>query len=261
MNENKLKELNDLLSEVFTEFKSHKCELILKDSFPIMWFGDMEAYMHSRQRIVTIGLNPSDREFEEGTNRFNGAKEAIEKDDIWSYTNAMNRYFDKENNTYTGWFSHYNKVLSGLDATYGECFGEKKENTAVHIDFVPVATTKKWSKMRTKEKRFLVCQSREHLQRLICILNPNIIVASVNSQMMIGMFQTKDKTPIKAYNNGKGKRKGYIRVFQLDNNYKVANGYERLLIWGQCMYVPFGAISVNKERGETIGKIIKNILK
>ena len=33
--------------------------------FPIKWFGDRNAYMKSLVKIITVGLNPSDKEFRE----------------------------------------------------------------------------------------------------------------------------------------------------------------------------------------------------
>ena len=35
----------------------------IEGNFPIVWLGDMEAYLRSETRVVTVGLNPSDREF------------------------------------------------------------------------------------------------------------------------------------------------------------------------------------------------------
>ena len=37
-----------------------RCGLI-----PIDWFGDREAYNESKVKVVTVGLNPSDKEFRE----------------------------------------------------------------------------------------------------------------------------------------------------------------------------------------------------
>ena len=34
-------------------------------NFPILWFGDMDAYFRSEIRVITVGLNPSIREFSE----------------------------------------------------------------------------------------------------------------------------------------------------------------------------------------------------
>lgn len=43
---------------------------IVQDSIPILWFGDMEAYCHSKRKIVTVGLNPSLQEFPKDKDRF-----------------------------------------------------------------------------------------------------------------------------------------------------------------------------------------------
>ena len=38
---------------------------VVPDSIPIVYFGNLQSYLDSRTRIVTVGLNPSGVEFDE----------------------------------------------------------------------------------------------------------------------------------------------------------------------------------------------------
>lgn len=67
------------------------------EPMPILWFGDKNAYKKSGLKIVTVGLNPSDREFRGNDNQqpstklrfpsFKGTMESLET--------ALNEYFEK----------------------------------------------------------------------------------------------------------------------------------------------------------------------
>ena len=118
---------------------------ILMNVPPILWFGNMNS---DKQKIVTIGANPSDREFcsKTGTiyNRFvySTPYNAI------NLEKAYNEYF--QHNPYRGWFGapsggRVEAFLNGLDASYYD--NSDFTYQAIHIDFFPFATNKKFKDM------------------------------------------------------------------------------------------------------------------
>ena len=73
---------------------------------PIKWFGDIDAYMKSPVKIITVGLNPSDKEFREKngdpfTTKLRFPDYIVGNDA--SLEKALNCYFEK--NPYRQWFN------------------------------------------------------------------------------------------------------------------------------------------------------------
>ena len=60
-------------------------------AIPILFFGDLDAYLASRMRVLTVGLNPSLREFPDGEpfSRFPLAEELTPPDWTKSRTFAL----------------------------------------------------------------------------------------------------------------------------------------------------------------------------
>jgi len=126
---------------------------------PVMMFGRLQT-----SRVATLGLNPSNLEFEaaggiplnEPLNRFetlntlrlqdwsHAGKAEIER--IWS---ACEFYFTRR--PYDGWFRPLDKVVSGLGVSYYDAW-----STACHLDLVPFATGEKWSSLRSDTRENLV---------------------------------------------------------------------------------------------------------
>lgn len=84
----------------------------------IKWFGDKNAYMNSPVRIITVGLNPSDKEFREKDGEPYSSRlrfpDYIIGDDV-SLENALNNYFEK--NPYRKWFNAgFEPLLNGMNA-------------------------------------------------------------------------------------------------------------------------------------------------
>src|SRR4051812_23219231 len=56
--------LRYLVDEAWREYDLHRHEeFVVKPSVPILFFGDLQRYLSSPVRIVTVGLNPSRIEF------------------------------------------------------------------------------------------------------------------------------------------------------------------------------------------------------
>ena len=108
---------------------------------PILFFGDVDAYFGSRLRVVTVGLNPSSREFpaDDPLRRFPLA-EGIDRADLGRYVDALSEYFRVD--PYAGWFGAWEPLLNGADASYYP----GAASAALHTDICsPVATDPTWS--------------------------------------------------------------------------------------------------------------------
>ncbi len=143
---------------------------------PIYWFGNRIAYEASSIKVVTVGLNPSDREF-----RPNDAT-AVSKDFRFpdfdgtdmSLELALNNYFKR--NPYNTWFKgSFGSVLQSFDAS----FYDDAKNTAIHTDICsPWATIPTWSKLSEDLKKRLETEGYILWKKLILELQPDVILFS-----------------------------------------------------------------------------------
>jgi hypothetical protein len=143
---------------------------------PIHWFGDRPAYESSPLRVVTVGLNPSDREFRPNDNTqiskdfrfpdFDGTEEGLKK--------ALNNYFNV--NPYHAWFkSSFGAVLKSFDAS----FNNGAKNTALHTDICsPWATIPTWSKLGDDVCQELETEGKILWKNLMLELLPDVILFS-----------------------------------------------------------------------------------
>ena len=151
--------LNRLISQswnAFVALQSMPC--VISDAIPILWFGDLDAYSKSPIRIVTVGLNPSNKEFQDKDCdpisvdlRFRSAvpllgKQTLNGSDFKLYRQAMNEYF--KCNPYKRWFQWHEAALIHLNASYGGKMNPQNihyDNTAIHIDIkTAIATNPTW---------------------------------------------------------------------------------------------------------------------
>lgn len=188
------KGLRGLYQEFIDDFLSKRdnplCKkFIVKKSIPIVHFGNLEKYKHSKRRIVTVGLNPSNNEFYEKRFEFIDFKKSNEKDNVSMLSTTLNRYFDV--NPYNKWFFNGEYVLNVLGATYYENpvydTGGDTYDTAVHIDiYSSIATDPTWGKLEVNVKNEL--QNNTLFKKLLKYLNPDVIVVSVNKDIFNQCF-------------------------------------------------------------------------
>ena len=118
-------------------------------SLPVLFFGDLPA-----ARIATVGLNPSKQEYLDqsgaqlqGSNRrFETldsldatSRETLSDHQIDRAISTMRSYFQPGMPIYS-WFSHLDRVLTPLGASYGA-------GSAAHLDLVQEATNPTWSQL------------------------------------------------------------------------------------------------------------------
>lgn len=163
-------ELQGLSENVWKIFNESNNPHIVSESIPILYFGNVEKYLNSPLKIVTVGLNPSKIEFPESnrTLRFDQSR------DIAKYISTLNTYF--KNNPYKLWFDSYESMLNGLQSSYYST----QANTAIHTDICsPFATDPTWSKLDTDSKESLSSPGISIWHQLVRILEPDIILISV----------------------------------------------------------------------------------
>jgi hypothetical protein len=153
---------------------------LVRPSIPILYFGDLRRYRQSQLRVLTVGLNPSNREFpsDDPFRRFPAAANLDRRKAGWEtvHKTALNNYFRVA--PYKPWFNAWEVLLQGMGASYWEA-----PNIAIHTDLCsPLATDPTWSGLNAADP------SAHHLlepggariwRRLVETLHPHIILISV----------------------------------------------------------------------------------
>lgn len=146
----------------------------VKDSMPILFFGNYDAYRESDVRIVTVGLNPSAREFpnDDRYKRFPTAKD-IDPGDQDTYLRALSEYFGPNQ---LNWFNNYSVVLKGIEASYQSEGGP----TALHTDICsPVAIATRWGAIPPSTQCDLMKHGVPLWHQLLMALQPCVVIVSI----------------------------------------------------------------------------------
>ena len=203
-----------------------------------MFFGDLGAYWNSPLRVVTVGLNPSLKEFpaDDPFQRFpmDGS------DGDWEpsrYLDSMSAYFCT--NPYRSWFAAFEPLLNGAGASY---YADKAASTALHTDICsPVATNPTWTGLGKTEQKALELDGTLLWHRLLEALRPEVVFLSVAKRHLrricfapiidwrtVHIFERKG--------NGAPRKQPYeIRA----RWHKVGGGWS-LFVFGQAATKPFG---------------------
>lgn len=155
-------------------------------AMPILFFGDIDAYLRSPLRVITVGLNPSNAEFPDNPEKFPGQdrfwrfREAEGLEGIASpadfkrYIRALSSYFDHK--PLRRWFDTYKGLLEGMDTS----FYEGAASTALHTDLCsPLATDPTWSKLQKESKTMLLGPGSDLWHDLVRVLRPQVMLISV----------------------------------------------------------------------------------
>lgn len=169
---------DELIQAFIDDFEAKKelpCVKKANAAFPIVWFGDSEAYFKSERKIVTVGLNPSSREFTWARGeRFTLTREnAPKRIDASVLKEQLDGYFERKP---YGWFGAFEAALAKFDAGYRAADG--KRNRALHVDaFSSLATTPAWSRLKAERRDEFDDLVRPDLfLRLVEELNPDVMV-------------------------------------------------------------------------------------
>lgn len=141
--------------------------------FPICWFGNINS---NRDIILTLGINPSDKEF---SNKTKFLSSSINQNDPKSLIDAYNSYFEKPYE----WFKTQQSYLQkyGLNADYGDKLGEGKVYQLIHVDLFPFATNPVWGKLKPMLpedfRQLLFSYGLPVLKRIIEVCKPKLILS------------------------------------------------------------------------------------
>lgn len=225
---------------------------VVSSSIPIPFFGDVAAYLSSGVRIVTVGLNPSHKEFEVGRRRFDVSRGLSGAEGLES---TLSEYFKMD--PYNNWFHSYEAVLSGIGASYFPIESKYRKtaisaaHTALHIDVCsPIATDPTWSNaaMLQTTRNQLKSHGNRIFKCLIDLLQPDIVIASVALVHLKAVHHAFSDTAnwkeIDRHDstaNGKS-LKSALLVKALDQ-FDATSGKRQLLIMGSAADIPFGRFS------------------
>ena len=150
----------------------------VKNAIPILFFGDLRAYSSSKTRVLTVGLNPSSKEFPAdcALQRFPLAEGATQCNPD-GYLDALSAYFHTD--PYCTWFRGFELMLNGMGASYYK----GQPSTALHTDICsPIATEPTWRHLDPEVKKTLEKDGRPLWHSLLVVLRPEVVVFSVASE-------------------------------------------------------------------------------
>lgn len=235
--------LEHLAQQVWQEYNLNNASYIIKPSCPVLYFGNANEYQESACKIVTVGLNPSGVEFVNGGQtsvdlRFRGSSDT----NMEAYCDALNRYF--EYNPYRKWFSSYENILQGLDASFWD---KGKKNRALHTDICStLATSPTWSKLKNDEKQSLQEKGKKAWLELIMVLRPDAILIAVHQDILKTL-------PLRKKGQNISPSSG-ITQSSILKRADFTDNYSPIVVVGRTRNVPFGSIC--KDHKMMIGKRI-----
>jgi hypothetical protein len=228
-----------LLSDSWAEFdKLNAYQWLVRPAIPILYFGDLERYRESEVRVITVGLNPSKKEFPETSpyQRFPAASALDRRVEGWEklHQTALNNYFRAD--PYTSWFGAWEPVLSGIDASYYAA-----TNVALHTDLCsPLATNPTWTGLDENAKSLLELSGNRLWRALVAVLEPDIVLISVGAQYLAALGQA----PLGAWRishrvEGPTRRPLDIRVTWA----ALGMTHRSMLVFGRAANLPLGTVS------------------
>lgn len=224
-------------------------EVVVAPAVPVLYFGDLNAYLASAIRVATVALNPSRAEFptEDPFKRFPEAAGIASYDiDIESYLAALNSYFKVA--PYRSWFSSFEPLLNGMEASYYP----DKENTAVHTDLCsPVATNPTWSRLDRPTKRHLIGEGVQLWHDLIREIRPDVLLISVARRHLGKIEFDRVSEPSELHRLIDNRARPYVTEtweLQIDGDTRSR------VVFGRAANQPFGLVSHDYKR--SLGRLV-----
>ena len=247
------RKLIDKTNECYKKALAHADtkKVIINPSLPILYFGDLITYEKSKIKIVTVGKNPSDREFRLGKNDpFSFVRFPLWNVKKQNLTETLNDYFKEKP---LNWFSCYEPVLNRMSASYYP--GNNHANTALHTDLCsPLATCPTWSKLTIKQQDSLFNEGYSIWKELIEELQPDIMLVSFAKSS--GLFRhicTDEGEVVTSFDKKKDGNLRKVTFIVTKHKYLLKNKKEVKVIFGyQEANKPFDRLS-NGQR-EKIGE-------
>jgi hypothetical protein len=225
--------------------------VVVRPSVPVLFFGDSAAYFASSLKVITVGLNPSKKEFD-GSDPFHRFPRARNIDkgtgSTDEYLQALNEYFKTD--PLRNWFNCYEPLLEGLGVSYYP----GADGAALHTDICsPVATDPTWNRLPPTVKRALSKVGQELWHDLVRELEPEVIVVSVAKHYATGIQFPVMGAPRILYSIDRTNR--YVVTIE---DIEVMPGRRSRLVKGMAARKPFGPVNdVHKRR---IGEAVRETL-
>ena len=247
-----MEELTSLLNrtvEYYQEIQDR--DYIVKPAVPILYFGDINPYFESEIKIITVGKNPSLIEFCRKKGELYSFLRFPDWEEEQNYAAALNSYFECK--PYKSWFSSYEAILNGINASYYSSVNQT--NRVIQTDICsPVATDPTWTELSQDSQKELFDVGFQLWQELIGILEPDIILISI-AQFWLQELNLAKKTKFVSFDKKQDKtdraRPYVIHQYELSlNRGKVSKVY-----FCQAAEKPFGTLS-NDFKQELGNKIL-----
>ena len=212
---------------------------------PILFFGDLPAYRDAPLRVLTVGLNPSLHEFpaDEPFRRFPLLKNRIDREPS-RYLDTMSAYFRTD--PYRGWFSTFEPLLNGMEASYYE----GGASTALHTDICsPVATNPTWSGLGEAVRSDLAADGGPLWHMLLEALRPQVVALSVAKAHLkrIGFASITNWEVIHAFGwTASGELRS--RPYEICVRWYDVGGERSLFVFGAAAQKPFGTLAAGQKR-------------
>jgi len=228
-----------LLKECWAEFdKLGAYKWLVRPALPVLYFGDLERYLVSEVRVITVGLNPSKKEFPDASPflRFPAASALDRTAAGWEklHVAALNKYFDVD--PYTSWFGAWEPVLSGIGASF---YGGN--NVALHTDLCsPLATNPTWTLLDDEARRLLELAGNRLWRGLVALLEPHIVLISVAARYLVALGQAPLSDWLICHTvEGPTRRPLDVRVTWGD----LGTAHRPMLVFGRAANLPLGTVS------------------
>lgn len=244
-----MKDLANAARQEYTRATGLGLESIVTPSIPILYFGDDRRYFESRRKVITVGLNPSCREFPDDCRfrRFPLARELTPAADDPRYLAALRDYFRAE--PYDRWFRQsFESILGGLDASYYD----GAPNTALHTDlFSPLATDPTWSRLG-EDRRHLQEEGVNLWHRLVERLEPDVMIISIARRFLHNVRFHRPEAWRTIHTVERA------NPFEVEAENVTIAGKTALMVFGTAANIPFGTVSSSDKKniGRTIAKVL-----
>ena len=250
--------LNEVVEKAWSAFRrAGALPACVNLAVPILFFGDLHAYRASETRVLTVGKNPSLKEFPKNSpfRRFPLAKNTT-ADEPDVYLDALSAYFYTDSCPYHDWFNAYEPFLNGMEASY---YGGKP-STALHTDICsPVATDPTWRDLHQDVQKALEHDGVPLWHDLLDVLKPHVVVISVAEDHLeqVQFRALSGWVDVHAFERKKdGSRRK--RPFKVKARWHEVNGEPSLFIFGEAAQTPLGSIT-DRQKQEA-GVIARGLL-
>ena len=234
--------LNEVVEKAWSAFRrAGALPASVNPAVPILFFGDLHAYRASETRVLTVGTNPSLKEFPKNSpfRRFPLAKNTT-ADEPDVYLDALSAYFHTDSCPYHDWFNAYEPFLNGMEASY---YGGKP-STALHTDICsPVATNPTWSELG-RDRADLQAVGVPLWHELLKVLRPQIVLLSVAKDHLdrIRFPAIAEWRSLRVFmRTGQGDPRK--RPYAVRARWYAVDGEESLFVFGQAAFTPFQLLS------------------